>query len=420
MSARAAKLVRRTLRWAAISVAVFGLLHPSPVAAETFQWHSAINDDRKETVATVGNARSLTLDTTRPGGVWVSDFVPGQTYTLRVQGTYRYGNSTKKIADAECTTDVGGSLTSGTFVAKRFLDRDYYDVMVKVGNELASFDWRPESPYTGADASKGEPQCSSTHVYTASYAPSTTSLSFVVDDPVVADNQGLLTITVARGAFSTLRRYANQNYQCPKWTDEPVSSAPTGVVGEIQTADVMVDSRRNPYQVPYPYATDSGPANATNPYYPHIFAPEDETGHWGIYTCNWALPDSTYRIVVDDLFTYDETVQADMGPEYAQADAECTTGTEPGDTAWKRDRYIKKTTSGLTYDYMDLYINYKAVEWTPLVDENGDGCADDHHHTYFIDWRPDYMGPIHFKIYDIAYRELTNRGELCMDVEKIS
>lgn len=405
------------------SVAIGLLLAATPASAE-FQRRAAINDDRFETISLEGSKRTVTLDSTRAAGVWVNKWVVGHTYLLEVKGTFRYQSDPRRRADAECTTDVsGGALPGGFWRSQRWTlgsgGRDYFDVKYRVGATMGSFDWVPLDPYP-AQALEGEPLCSSVRTYRAPFTPRVGTLNFVIDDPSgFADNEGILEIAISRQPFVSPRMVNGQSYQCPKWTEENLAPVGNGTVGELATGVVMVDSRRNPWQVRYPYATDPKSADLESPYYPHVHHPDHETGHWGIYTCNWVMPDATYRIKVRGVYTYDERVKKELGPQYALSDAECTTGYTSGDTAWRRDRFVTTSSIGRVFDYMDLYLNYGPVEWTPLQDENGDGCADDEAHTYVLEWTPGGTGPLHFKIYDIVYREMDNRGDLCMEVLKI-
>lgn len=397
----------------AMMVSVASGLNVTPAAAQEFYGHAAVNDDKEEQVSLTGSSRTFSLNTAG-GSVYVPGFVPGLVYTLKAKGTFRWANGRGQEADAECMTDIAGDgLTGARWEPARWigwLGTDHIDLKV-YGQELT---WVPESPYL--NPAQGDPACSSTHTYTTTVVSTSDTMEFIVNDVRSYDNTGSLEITISRPAFATAR-----SYQCPKWVEQPVVADPRSIAGEIEFANVMIDSRHD-FGLPVPaYQEMDFSQDPSAPHYPHKWHPHQQTGHVGIYTCNYAMPDVRYKITVTGTYSQDEEITGRLGPQYAMADAECSTGVTEGDTGWERNRFdIFDPTFQNDIDSFDLTVGYDQVDWKPVVDVNSDGCADDEAHTYVIEWSPRWHGPIHFGIYDFAYDEGDNRGELCMDIEKLA
>lgn len=427
---------------------VVGLLNPASPAYAELQQRAAINDDKHETMSTTGTSRTFTVPVDDPKGTWIDRMMVGSEYTLEVSGTFSYAGGTGRIADAECAQDVAGDgLTGRQWRAKRWSGElqgafeDVFDVRIKQGTGFQYLDWIPVDPYPAhmnaltnltSAGNYGESRCSSSHTYTAKFVPLYPWITLSVFEPWIAsDNAGEIRLTMTRSPFITTRAY-----DCPKWTDDPFTTVPgvpdgmeSGeehpsspansriVVGEIESAAVMIQAHRDGNQITSPGAFNFA-GDPTRPYYPRAMRFDAETGHDGIYTCNHAMPDAKYKIIVDGTFTYNSSVNL-KDPQLAMADAECATGLEPGDTAWKPERFTE-TVDGVHYDYRDLIVGHQGwVDWRPVVDTNGDGCADDANHTYEVIFTPSSPGPILFKIYDVDYHEADNFGALCMEVYKL-
>ncbi|HVF12276.1 MAG TPA: hypothetical protein VNA87_04245 [Actinomycetota bacterium] len=430
-----------------VLVLVVGLLNPASPAYAEFQERSAINDDKHETMALGSTSRTFMIPTSKPDGLRVDRMIVGSEYALSISGTFTYMVGAGRTADAECAQDVAGDGLSGRqWKAKRWSGEaqgafeDLFDIRVKQGSGFQYLDWIPTDPYPPtmnamtditAAGDYGESRCSSTHTYTAKFIPTYPQISLSVFDPwKPADNSGELRITLARSPYVGTR-----TYDCPKWLNDPFLSVPgvpdgmeSGqdhpgspansrvVVGEIETAAVMVQAHRDGQKTKFPGALNFG-GDTSRPYYPRTMRFDAETGHDGIYTCNYGMPDATYKIVVDGTFTFNSSVNY-YDSRLAMADAECTTGLETGDTEWKPQRFTELR-NGVPYDFEDLTIGRDWVDWKPVVDTNGDGCADDANHTYEVIFSPSTPGPLLFKIVDHAYKESNNFGALCMEVYKL-
>lgn len=410
--------------------AVFSLIGPMNAAsAHEFQEHAAINDDKNEVADTAGMTRSTGLNASKSDGVAIG-VLKGQKYRLEVAGVFVYAagataDGRTRIADAECAIDpVGDRNTGSQWQSERFKGwgSDLLDVLVSNTDSVGEVQFKPVDPFPPLSL-EGEMGCSRTNTYYADITPIDWWLRFRVDDRYFTDNVGSLEVNLTRGAFTAARLYEGKTYQCPKWTEESMQPEP-GTVGSILHADVMLDSRRNPKQIPNPAATDLT-GNKTYPL-------SAETGHWGMYTCNWALPDTTYRITVDGVWKYNR----DEG-ELALADAECATGSMEyeekvahlrtdtrGPEAWMDRRYISTIAgSDQVIDNLDLMINkdtFKDRKWIPMYpDPENPACAGDSNHTYYFDFRPDRTGPIHLQMGDWDYYEEDNRGMLCIHIERL-
>lgn len=411
---------------------IFTLLSSAPPSsANEFQMEAAINHDNNEVVDEAGWSTVATLAASDADGMQVN-ILNGQSYHLEISGTFVYAknrtvNGKPRIADAECSIDPEGQPeTAYQWKTERWQGwgTDLLDVLVTNWGSSVPFNWIPESPYPPLSLG-GEPQCSSVNRYYADVAASAWYLTFKVDDRYWLDNIGDLQIKVSRSAFTAPRMYEGKGYQCPKWTHEKEQLDPIARIGGIEHAGMMLDSQRDPNKYIDPSAKDA----LGN----HIIDFNQESGHWGMYTCNWSLPDSSYRIVVDGVWKWEH----DDGT-LALADAECATGsvnyenkwaplrtdTRSIDT-WMDQRYVdnRKTASTADdIDYLDLFINrFKNLDWTPMYpDPQNPKCAGDADHTYFLDnWVPDRTGPIMFEVGDWEYAEQDNRGMLCIHVEKV-
>lgn len=406
------QVVGVALRSAVLAVLAIGLsLGGTPIAvAQEFYGFAAVNDDKQEIISLKGSSRSVSISASQ-GEVYVPGFVAGLTYTLEARGTFSWGSGTGQRADAECMTDVAGDgLTGARWGSKRWIGwmgTDFIDLKT----DSMELEWTPVDPYQ--NLALGDPNCSSTHTYRTAFVPTFDMVRFLINDPHGWNNSGSMELNITRQPFSGVR-----GYQCPKWVEEPL--APQGVVGEIEAADVMMDTRTE-FGLPLPsYQEMDYTKDPSSPYYPHRWSPYQNSGHRGIYTCNYAMPDVQYKITVMGSYTQNESVTNELGPQYAMADAECATGMTAGDTTWKRNRFdFTNPSFSEKQDALDLRIDYHDIDWRPVVDNNGDGCADDPQHTYTTIWVPKWHGPIHFGIYDFAYAEGDNRGELCMDIQKL-
>lgn len=431
-----------------VLVLVVGLLNPASPAYAEFQERAAINDDKHETMALEGTSRTFTVPVDNPDGLWVDRLIVGSEYTLSINGTFSYMTGKGRIADAECTQDeAGDGLTGRKWRAKRWTGEgqgafiDLFDIRLKQGESYSYLDWIPSDPYpaTGntminatSPGNYGESRCSSTNSYTAKFVPLYPQMQVNVFDPwMPSDNAGQINITLTRSPLLKTR-----TYDCPKWTGDSFTSVPgvpdgmesepghpttpanaRVVVGEIQSAAVMIQAHRDGNQVPRPGALNFA-GDSSRPYYPRTLRFDAETGHDGIYTCNHAMPDAVYKIVVDGTFTYNSSVNH-SDSRLGMADAECTTGVSSEDATWQRDRFTE-VVGGITQDFQDLTVGRDWLDWKPVVDTNRDGCADDANHTYEAFFSPRGASPLLFKIYDHAYLESDNFGALCMEVYKLN
>lgn len=411
--------IRRALRVALPLLALLtATFEPGNASADEFQLTAAINDDDNETIDKSGWQSTQALSGSDPAGVTLK-LLLRQRYVVEISGTFQYARGTGRTADAECSLDVAGDPNGGKqWQARRWLDgwgSDLLDVKARHGGSVTSFDWTPVEPFPVLSPS-GELLCSSVNRYRAMLEPSWWEVTFFIDERVFSDNAGQLNITVSRGPFDAPRVWEDKAYDCPRWTAENTQLVnPAARIGEIAHAALMIDSRRNPHEIPYPAQTDA----AGN----HIYPFNKETGHWGMYTCNWALTDGLYRITVDGVWKYEKD-----GGQFALADAECATGAANYEKVWKRSdprgpeawmdqRYFDPN---LNVDYLDVYVNDQKVDWKPLYpDPNNAACSSDAKHTYFVEWKPDRVGPIRFTSRDWAYYEEDNSGMLCVHVQKL-
>lgn len=286
MSTRRSRWIRATIVLAAASAA---MLTNSTASAE-FVTRGSINDPANETRVTAGpnEARNVYSSPLLSR----TTFAPGQTYTLVAVGTYQFNSG---VYDAECSTDPTGTTPGAGWRANRWgavygtPTRDYYDLKGIYPDGSAVFgEWQPVDPYP-AGSTAGEVGCSKINTYRATFTPlaprTPTQAWFNVDGGASTP----LKLTILGPVFSTQRIFEGQGYQCPKWAKEPVSpSAPPA--GEIKVAKLSVDSRDNPAETQNPKADG--------------YAYWEESGHWGMYTCNWALPASTYTISVKGTYQY--------------------------------------------------------------------------------------------------------------------
>lgn len=332
------------------------------------------------------------VDARNQSGLAVS-VLPGAEHTLHVEGTYQFQTwaGTERLADALCAVDTYDPASGPSWQLARWdalVNPGWLDLKVRDGGVVRPVAWTP----LGSDPTVPvEAGCSTTHHYTATFVPTTNEVSFFLDDPWIDDSAGGLKLTVTGPGWEA-------PYNCAKKTEVPLDGTKQ-VVGEIQAAHVTVDSRRNPIDYPDPGATNQ-------------LDHWNEAGHWGISTCNWALPTSTYRITVTGTFRY--AFSADLSTRRAMADAECARDAEGG-PKWWRNFYAP---SGEADDLLDLYVNRKAQDWKPVHESaNNPGCSDLHMYT-IENWSPEYAGPIHLRIYDVNYAEFDNVGELHVMIER--
>jgi hypothetical protein len=327
--------------------------------------------------------------------------LPGAEHTLHVTGTYQFQTwaGTARLADALCAVDHYDPAAGPSWQKARWdhlVHAGWLDLKVRDGGVVRDIAWEP----VGSDpAVPVDPGCSSTHHYTAKFVPQAASVHFFVSDPWTEDTHGQLDLTVSGPGWE-------RPYQCGKRTEEAVVDVPGDSVGEIHHAHVTVDSRRS---------TDDflNPADAKNPDGTWQIDHWNESGHWGIYTCNWALPTSKYRVTVTGTFRYAFT--ENLKTRRAMADAECARDID-GNRRWWTNFYEPTAEAD---DILDLYVNRKAVDWKPLFEsKNNPGCSD--LHMYVLeDWSPQYAGPVHLKIYDSNYAEFDNIGDLHVMIERV-
>lgn len=390
--------MKRRLSCIFLLAVLASVLRPASAFAE-FQVRGAIDDPANETISGLGQTRTSTFSA-RDGGWFM--MLSGQRYNIEVSGVFNYSSAGPKyLADAECSTygaDNG-------WQAQRFTglyNSDLLDLKLR-GDADTSFDWAPVQPFTNGS---GESACSSTHTYTTTFTSNSRSSLYVyfwVHDTDPQDNNGDFTVRITRGPYSNIRVVDGNAYQCPKWTEEaPVDTAERA--GEIQTADMTIDS------FTWGAVGSAGEKDALgNHIHPYWY----QTGHFGLFTCNWALPDSVYKITVSGTWQYDNSSL----PPLNMADAECTTG--PADSQWLVERYAadpRNISTGWT-DYMDTYINGVNFNWVPNKPDITGLCSTDH--IYTLLWSPVNPGPILFNIYDFSYQELNNTGQMSIKVEKV-
>jgi hypothetical protein len=372
-------------------------------------------------------ARSAGMDVTMGvhsalEAAYMDGFQIGGSYTLTVSGTYAYwaDGGPGWGADAECSISPSDPYWKPARYGARLLDL----YAVDEDTRDVAFDWVPADPWPAG--SGHDPACSRNHNYTVAYSPSAQWARFVVDD-YRPDNRGTLHLGITGPAPQYVRYYS-----CGKHAIEAWSGSDT--VGDLESATIYVDSRRNANDLPYPHLVPG-------------VAFWQEAGHNGIYTCNMLVPWSTYNITVTGTYTYleknpldrptdllppdgvwvgwDYVRPRDYGPSLGVAaplaDAECSQGL--ADPLWlsHREDHVLFTGNGeaeIGTDYLDLTLNELWVKWFPA---NGKGSGCDETHTYFIeDYRPDRLGPLHLWLKDARYAEHDNRGHLAVTITRTS
>lgn len=393
---RARRIIAGTAGAAVLTTAGFtaaGALLPSD-----FQPRAAFNSPGDERAADHWRA-TVELNSASSEGLHV-DVLPGAEHTIHVEGTYTFHREAgdARLADASCSIDLWDPNPDhgATWRTDRY---DFYragllDLQFVDGTEVRRLELAPQEHEVDPNVLVA-PGCSTSHHYTATFVPTSPAVRFLVDDINTGDNVGNLRLTLTGPGWE-------RPYQCPKRTEEAVVDVPGDTVGEIDIAHVTVDSRRNATEIP-------SPGEARNPDGTWQIDHWNESGHFGIYTCNWALPGSHYRITVTGTFRY-------AYPESyrSMADAECARGIDGGQ--WQRDTYGP---IGAATDSLDLYVNHVDVDWQPVYSSMmWPGCDD--LHTYVLEsWTPQSLGPINFKIYDAAYAEHDNVGELHVLIERL-
>lgn len=373
-------MIKRHVRFAfaLIAVAVLGVVtfQPVQVGASEFQVRSVINDptclpdpeagpyypDYCRTDAAGNRVPSETLDGSPrverrripPDGrviVTRESFAPDKTYVVVVSGTFDYAFG---VADAECTTGGASPVTVKEmgWRAHRWDHtnaRDRLDLRVTFPNGASAVafdtmgpDWIPINPFelTKEGVAAGDAECSQSNEYFAEFTPKThqgdpSEHLYPQDLRIWVDGEGLttpratsaLTITVyekgspsdAEGnpvglPFSSARTFKGKSYDCPKVVEDPVRPAPPGATaGEIEHATFFVDPRDNYIE-----------------YLQTPFQFWQHAGSFGIYTCNFVFPGSTYEIDVEGTYRY-------IGGRSATNPAEggCA---QPGDPSWYREQ----------------------------------------------------------------------------------
>ena len=366
-------------------------LQPAEGLSSDWQPRASINKPGDEVTTGSWNAVQ-TIDVRNTNGLTIG-VLPGKEHTLHVEGTWQFQTwaGTSRLADAFCAIDLYDPAAGPNWQADRWdhlVNPGWLELKARDGGVARRIDWKPY----GSDPSVPvNPGCSSTNHYTATFVPTSNEVSFFADDPWVDDSLGELKLSVTGPGWEA-------PYQCGKKNETPV--VPNGqVVGAIQAAHVTVDSRRSPGDFP-----DPASSNQLDHW--------SEAGHWGIYTCNWALPTDTYKITVTGTFRYAFT--EDLKTRRAMADAECARDAEGGPRWWPN--FYEPTQDA--DDLLDLYVNRKAVAWKPVMEsKNHPGCSDIHMYT-LDNWTPEHAGPIHLRIYDVNYAEHDNVGELHVMIER--
>ena len=391
--------MRAKLKFLPILAMVAMTLQPASGLSGDWQPRSAINKEGDERT-TKEIVFEKWVDARDQRGVAVT-VLPGAVHTLHVEGTYQFQTwaGTARLADALCAKDHYDPAAGPNWQLARWdhlVNVGWLDLKARDGAVARAIDWKPlgTNPTVPVDAG-----CSSTNHYTASFVPTTNEVSFFIDDAWTDDTAGGLKLTISSPGFE-------RPYQCPKRTEEPIVDKPGDKVGEIEAAHVTVDSRRSTDDYPDPNKAKNADGSWQLDHW-------NESGHWGIYTCNWALPTSTYRVTVTGTFRYAFT--HDLSTRRAMADAECARDTQGGPKWWNEGLYAPTPEAD---DLLDLYLNHKPVEWKPIHESHSSpGCSD--LHMYVLEnWSPAEAGPINLKIYDVNYAEFDNVGELHVMIER--
>lgn len=306
------------------------------------------------------------------------------------------------------------------------------------------------------------------------------SRTFSINETEFSDNSGdQITITVFRKPIVLPQReWVGKKYMCPRWKNDKTSQFDyKKTVGALQTADVKIDAHDDPQEILNPSdlsAKDIYDVNLnsrTDDRLPHF----GEAGHWGVYTCNFALPDTTYRITASGTwwfvtYTYMAGVKsawfekngATFAAFPALADAECAQGarehdlakfTEPvvvaqGESlgkAWLDQRYTDTSNPGVVIDYLDVELNHGQIDWKPapgteFAPQAPPGAAHSSRgqcsstHVYSALWTPLTppqggtaqwgAGPMLVRVKDLRqgalYLENDNQGVVTVQIRKVA
>ncbi|MEO7817695.1 MAG: hypothetical protein ABIS18_00945 [Actinomycetota bacterium] len=326
----------------------------------------------------------------RAGASTISGLVAGEAYRLVVRGSYSYSFTNDGwFADAECSV-TGRSdpqvvydpvwKAQRTFVAGD--SRDFLDLLVN-GSEVS---WTPLIETT--------PGCNERdHSYKYGFQPLTSNrVNFTVQSPNHAYNAGLIYVDV----------YLTRSQNSPP-------PNPTGIVDAGVAEENRQPSTANPLLTFTVAATSRTPKEISLP------GQIQPNGSVKYYT--------NYRFEVSGKYIWDFNDPGNV------ADAECsrfargragTTSAAVPDPTWQQNRYgVTKFAEGggqqkdVTQDPLDLYVNGKDVEWTPLVTD-GKGCNSDNN-TY------DYIMPLSTsrKVQFSVYEPISNQARVA-DTRNIS
>lgn len=386
---------RRYSRVVILGTLILGLMKPPAVEATEFQKLAAINDERNEVISTARSTQTKSVSSASPNDGASFLMIAGQPYTLTARGTFNYaGGRAGYEGDPECSTFNGSVWTDQRFTSSK--GTDLIDLKVSDATVVSAFDWTPNVPSATNSA------CSADHTYRTSFRPATGGWVYFFVHDTDANNVGEIQLTVERGAFSGRRIFEGAPYQCPKRSGEAVKD--TGAtVGEIEKATTTLDSF-----TPTIYTVNDKDANGN-----FIHEWWEQSAHWGLYTCNWAMPDRVYKITISGTWKYDTSRPG----EYAMADAECTTGL--ADPIWFYERYpvAPREVAADYKDNMDVYVNHKNLFWKPNAPDASWWCSTDH--TYSALYTPPGPGPIRLHLYDFSYEEWNNAGTLQVTIERV-
>lgn len=379
---------------------------------------AGVNDPAFEHVEEHGYLRKLTIDSTKPEGVNLDRFLKtGKSYVLFIEGTYQW-KADGALADAECfqASPESPFLPLSTPA----IPADGLDASIR----KTSNDPSPTFPQWLARTQKGA-LCDPANLYRFDYTPpgKPDFFNVFINDftNVYTDNQGSLTLTV-------IDRDVVRDYACPKkvLSERGLSHGAMRLV----TATVTVDTQ----------GVVSENELARLQYW-------ERTGHWGMETCNWAMPGTTYEIEASGVYTYNkpgyealknrtfDPANVERGDLF-QADAECSTGPDkndpvaPGASRWLENRIWgwEKRQSGLAPDmnaenpdWLDIWINDTEIDWQPMGATTNDGqCSLESRYQARI--RVKNPAPLHFRIFEYSsgnYREYDNRGPIQLTITRV-
>lgn len=449
--------------------------------------------DRLETTEEVnaqgwawGDRRGLNA---KVGNVKFNLLPDDKVYRVEVSGKFVYDTSIPgREADADCfldptRTDRATRWTANWSLVAGAPDSDgLLDVKVAQGGTEQLLDWIPIKPM---DSTQGDPRCSADHTYfttitTIKAGTGLLPVTFSINETEFSDNSGdQITITVFRKPIVLPQReWVGKKYMCPRWKNDKTSQFDyKKTVGALQTADVKIDAHDDPQEILNPSdlsAKDIYDVNLnsrTDDRLPHF----GEAGHWGVYTCNFALPDTTYRITASGTwwfvtYTYMAGVKsawfekngATFAAFPALADAECAQGarehdlakfTEPvvvaqGESlgkAWLDQRYTDTSNPGVVIDYLDVELNHGQIDWKPapgteFAPQAPPGAAHSSRgqcsstHVYSALWTPLTppqggtaqwgAGPMLVRVKDLRqgalYLENDNQGVVTVQIRKVA